>query len=243
MLKKFQYQIKGKKSQSQKGEYDLYDSNWVFPPIFTGLVEAKDRKEARKKLEEEYNHKLPQRVLSKDLETTDFLLRLEEIKDDNTYLLSKFEVNTCLVCKTNFRQIDLYNDTNSDYKGSEYCSRKCSDIDSEREYAKRQEDWERWQTNPIVIYKITNKLNNQCYIGKTQRSFTLRWWEHLKSRETSDAKFHKALSEVSLENWKFEIEEVVKDINTLSEREGYYIKKYNSIDNGYNTANVICEDD
>ena len=28
------------------------------------------------------------------------------------------------------------------------------------------------------IYKITNKINNKCYIGQTIRQPRLRFWEH-----------------------------------------------------------------
>ena len=89
-----------------------------------------------------------------------------------------------------------------------------------------------------MIYKITNKHNGLCYIGQTIRSFTLRWWEHIV--RPSNCKFHSALKDSKISDWIFEVVEVIPSGNKekLDERESYWIRHYNSINNGFNTVKV-----
>lgn len=94
-----------------------------------------------------------------------------------------------------------------------------------------------------VIYKITNKNNNKCYIGQTTQPFTLRWYQHMF--QPSDTKFHKEIKGNStINDWTFEIIEVLKfkrEDSTaerkkqLNERENHWIKFCDSINNGYNS--------
>lgn len=85
------------------------------------------------------------------------------------------------------------------------------------------------------IYKITNNVNNKIYIGKTIRSLKVRFKEHLKDSNTEDNKLYRAMRKYGKENFSIEeIEEVTKEI--LSEREKFWIKKYNSYYNGYNST-------
>lgn len=87
------------------------------------------------------------------------------------------------------------------------------------------------------IYKITNKNNNKCYIGKSIRHPLWRWWEHLKSK--SNDKFHDELKKTELEDWQFEvIKRFKKESMThdeLLEVETKYINQFNSINDGYNS--------
>lgn len=237
--KYYYYQIKGK-----TGDKDGW-SNWTFPPIYSGRIKAENKIEAKKMIEQNYNKHFPLRVLNKDLDSNEFLLKIEDMTNNN-YLIKLFEYNECKneECKKKFRRIDLYNDTNVKTKGMDYCSDKCREIEREKYEIERIKNFNNPEMdnpngfyNIPVIYKITNKNNNMCYIGQTTQSFTLRWWQHIKWGE-SDCKFHKAIQKGKLTDWLFEIIEVVENRYCLDERESYYIKQFDSINKGYNTVKV-----
>lgn len=85
------------------------------------------------------------------------------------------------------------------------------------------------------IYKITNKLNNKCYIGKTERTIEERWQEHCRpSRQKLNLPLYKAFAKYGIEN--FTVEEIEQcDTSLLDEREIYWISYFNSYgENGYN---------
>ena len=58
----FYFQIKGKRSKKDPDRLGggLYGgtSNWVFPPLFSGKVEAKDKEEANEKINKLYGKKI-----------------------------------------------------------------------------------------------------------------------------------------------------------------------------------------
>lgn len=86
-----------------------------------------------------------------------------------------------------------------------------------------------------AIYKITNKINNKCYIGQSNNP-EYRWKQHVwRSREKKDigkSAIHDAIRQSGIENFSFEIIGWFDDYN---EKEKYYIQYYNSlVPNGYN---------
>lgn len=92
------------------------------------------------------------------------------------------------------------------------------------------------------IYKITNNLNQHCYIGQTSRDYQIRWEEHKKEAyEGSSLGYnfilHKAFRKYGIENFSFELIEECES-NLLQDREKYWISFYKSFsgDNcgGYN---------
>ena len=90
----------------------------------------------------------------------------------------------------------------------------------------------------MLIYKVTNKQNNKVYIGQTVKSLNQRRSEH-KHRflyENSHNKFYNALKKYGWKNFSWEILEESNNwtYETLDEKEKYYIKLYDSINNGYN---------
>ena len=99
-MKQFYYQVKGK----DPSEYS--HSNWHWPPLFSGKVEADNKKQARLLIEDEYGRKFPLRVLSKDLEKEHYLLNIREIDSNDVKTLSLFDLKECKECGCKFRVID-----------------------------------------------------------------------------------------------------------------------------------------
>ena len=83
----------------------------------------------------------------------------------------------------------------------------------------------------IGIYKITNKINNKCYIGQSTR-IERRWEEHLYQTDRSSL-IKYALRKYGINNFLFEVVEECKQ-EELNEREQYWIQFYNSYEEGYN---------
>lgn len=86
-----------------------------------------------------------------------------------------------------------------------------------------------------AIYKITNKLNNKCYIGQSNNPMK-RWNSHkynaLNAVDKGKSAIHDALREFGIENFEFSIIGWFEDYN---EKEKYYIQYFNSlVPNGYN---------
>lgn len=85
------------------------------------------------------------------------------------------------------------------------------------------------------IYKITNLKTNEIYIGQTSYSIKRRWEEHISKARHSNKKYklYKSMRRYGLNNFIIEtIEEVSNDL--LNSREQYWIKFYNSCNNGLN---------
>ena len=90
----------------------------------------------------------------------------------------------------------------------------------------------------IGIYKITNQINNKCYIGQSI-NIEDRWQYH-KAPSHWDPKviLYAAFLKYGIENFTFEIIEYTSgDKQTLNEREKYWIEYYQSYTNkGYNAT-------
>lgn len=88
-----------------------------------------------------------------------------------------------------------------------------------------------------LIYKITNRVNNKCYIGKTDLTFEIRWKQHQADWHKKNAEnraLYRAFTKYGILSFD---KEVIEDNLTPEEaaiREQYWIKFYNSYDNGYN---------
>lgn len=93
-------------------------------------------------------------------------------------------------------------------------------------------------TTKSGIYKITNLLNNKCYIGQSVDIYK-RWCDHCKCGCGMDTpknnKLYAAMLEDGLENFTFELlEECPKE--ELNKKETFYINLYESNDYGYNAT-------
>lgn len=86
------------------------------------------------------------------------------------------------------------------------------------------------------IYKITNKVNNKIYIGKTTKTIEYRFSVHIKNAKKHINRYlYDAMNCYGYEN--FYVEEIEEcDESILNEREIFWIKYYNSTDPkiGYN---------
>lgn len=85
-----------------------------------------------------------------------------------------------------------------------------------------------------VIYKITNKINQKCYIGQTARTLYKRY-NGVKINRVDSQILKRAYKKYGKENFSIEILESNVPLDLLNEREKFYIKKFNSLSpNGYN---------
>lgn len=85
------------------------------------------------------------------------------------------------------------------------------------------------------IYKITNKINGKSYIGQSV-NIKNRWYVHKATKD--DYPIHRAIQKYGKNNFSWEVLEECSE-QQLSEREIYYISKYNTFmyaenSNGYN---------
>jgi len=90
------------------------------------------------------------------------------------------------------------------------------------------------------IYKITNLITNECYIGQAV-DMPKRWKEHGKCGLGIDTpqgnKLYKAMQEYGLQNFTFEVlEKCDNKKEELNEKERFYIDAYLSKDFGYNST-------
>ena len=88
--------------------------------------------------------------------------------------------------------------------------------------------------NKTGIYKITNKLNNNSYIGQSVDIFK-RWLAHINPKKSPDMIISKAIMKHGVENFTFEVLEFCKseDLNALEKN---WIARYDTYKNGYNAT-------
>ena len=92
------------------------------------------------------------------------------------------------------------------------------------------------------VYAIRNLINGKVYIGSTTDSFRNRWNNHkkrLKKGTHYNKHLQSAYNKYGKDNLVFQIIEITQPENAV-EREGYYIKFYNSLNPkyGYNQVEV-----
>lgn len=85
------------------------------------------------------------------------------------------------------------------------------------------------------IYKITNQLNQMCYIGQAA-SIKKRWLQHIKRAVGAEPlinnKLYPAMQKYGIENFSFEVVDRC-DKDKLNEREKYWQKFYDAKTFGY----------
>lgn len=88
------------------------------------------------------------------------------------------------------------------------------------------------------IYKITNTINSKSYIGQTIQNVKERFYQHCAtkcSKAVSNMAIHRAIKKYGKSNFTVEVIEEIDSAN-LNDRERYWIKCYNSYNNGYNST-------
>lgn len=88
------------------------------------------------------------------------------------------------------------------------------------------------------IYKITNTINSKSYIGQTIQNVKERFYQHCAtkcSKVVSNMAIHRAIKKYGKSNFTVEVIEEIDSTN-LNDRERYWIKYYNSYNNGYNST-------
>lgn len=89
-----------------------------------------------------------------------------------------------------------------------------------------------------IVYKITNTLNNKCYVGYTKFSIDKRWNQHIhrSNKRNINVKFDNALRKYSIANWNVEVLEEGLTVNQSKVKEQFYINLFDSYNNGYNST-------
>lgn len=91
------------------------------------------------------------------------------------------------------------------------------------------------------IYKITCKIDNKIYIGKTTKTIKERFKEHIETSRKVNSYRHKSylynsMRKHGIENFSIEVIETCESEKQLNERERFWIKELNTRDPnvGYN---------
>ena len=90
----------------------------------------------------------------------------------------------------------------------------------------------------MIIYKITNQINNKVYIGLTTCSLKYRWAKHIaESKNINNTKhLYKSMRKYGIKNFVIEEIDSTNDFKELGKLERHYIQQYNSTNPnlGYN---------
>ncbi|MDD4389670.1 MAG: NUMOD3 domain-containing DNA-binding protein [Eubacteriales bacterium] len=85
------------------------------------------------------------------------------------------------------------------------------------------------------IYKITNPINDKCYIGQTIKHPELNRWKKYKSLQCkTQVKLYNALKKYGPNNFIYEILDTASDQIVLDYLEDFYIESLDTRENGYN---------
>ena len=91
----------------------------------------------------------------------------------------------------------------------------------------------------MFIYKATSKTTGKVYIGLSTQTLEKRISQHNSHAfgHQSEYHFHRAIRKYGTEDFVYEIiEDNIRDIEYLKQREQYWIKQYNSYYEGYNST-------
>lgn len=91
----------------------------------------------------------------------------------------------------------------------------------------------------VGIYKITNRLNNKVYIGKSSDLLNA-WNEHKTLNNAKNLSVERDIALYGDDAFDFSILEECTP-STLGEREIFYIKLYDTANNGYNSKKIKHE--
>lgn len=116
----------------------------------------------------------------------------------------------------------------------------CSILERCRSEMAREFESHRFRTicegNVSFIYRIINKINNKCYIGKTEKSVDTRFRQHIaesKRERCKNRPLYRSFNKYGVENFHIEI---LEETNNPEEREIYWIEKFGTFKDGYNAT-------
>jgi len=88
------------------------------------------------------------------------------------------------------------------------------------------------------VYKIENKINKKCYIGKTVYNIEKRWRQHVSeynSKRNKNRPLYSAFNKYGLKQFGIEILEECSE-DKVNEKEIFWINKIGTFKNGYNAT-------
>lgn len=91
----------------------------------------------------------------------------------------------------------------------------------------------------MLVYLVTNTVNNKHYVGITTRSLTYRRNIHKQSWKlgrSPNSKLYKAFSKYGFDSFVWEELETTISKDELNNKEKEYILKYDSLRKGYNST-------
>lgn len=83
----------------------------------------------------------------------------------------------------------------------------------------------------MIVYRIYERNTGKSYIGQTGRTLSQRIYAHLHNKKSL---IGKAMREQGQENFDISVLDVCEDRESAYKAEKFWIKFYNSIENGYN---------
>lgn len=93
----------------------------------------------------------------------------------------------------------------------------------------------------MFIYKITNIVNDKIYIGQSIRSIEKRFQRHINDAINNilDTHLARAIRKYGKENFTLELIDTANNQDELNQKEQYWIRYYDSVNNGYNETDAI----
>lgn len=91
------------------------------------------------------------------------------------------------------------------------------------------------------VYKVTNKGNGKVYIGQSIRPIDQRWNKHVNDaiNNVLDTHFARAIRKYGKDSFVVEVIDSADTQKELTEKEQYWIRYYNSVNDGYNETDAI----
>lgn len=95
----------------------------------------------------------------------------------------------------------------------------------------------------MIVYKITNKINGKVYIGQTIRPIEQRYKRHINDAMNNvlNTHFARAIRKYGQENFICEQIDTANTQEELTNKEQYWIRYYDSVNEGYNETDAITK--
>ena len=95
----------------------------------------------------------------------------------------------------------------------------------------------------MEVYKITNKINGKVYIGQTIRPVEYRFNRHMNDALNNilDTHFARAIRKYGKDSFIIEEIDNAQTQDELNQKEQYWIRYYNSVEDGYNETDAVSK--